>query len=202
MNKEFVYISKDKVAVTDENGKIKVRGAEWDMHDVLVSEDELEALDMCIKVSSDTKIIEKASIDIINKWYKIMAGVSAFIVVSAPIALGMINGLALIGAWALVATLACGYGFHVQRDSIKRINACNCEIKKAKSLKKEINDELKISKELGKSYEVPDYKIGEVVSVDSNEEIDKQDKSLSRAYKTGYKNTPKILVKTRSKTFK
>jgi len=202
MNREFMYLNDKEVAVTNEKGEITKRQAEQDMRNILVSEDKLEALDNRINHLNDNINIEKISVGIIDKWYKVMAVLSAFIVVASPITLGIVNGLGLIGAWAVVAAGACGYGVFSQRDSVKRINGYNREIKKAKSLKREIEEELSFKKELEKDYTVPSHKIGEVVQIDSTKDFEKQDNQLHRAFRVGYKNTPKVLVKTNKNTTK
>lgn len=198
MNREFVYLNNKEVAVTDENGKITKREAEFGMRDVLVSEDKIEDLDSHIKFIKDGIKIEKKSVEIIDKWYKVMAVVSALIVVSAPITLGVASGFGLIGAWAVAAAAACGYGVYSQRDSVKRINGYNRELKRAYLLKNEIRKDLEFSRELNKDYQVPNSKIGEVVKIDSVKDFEEQDKQLHRAFRVGYKNTPKVLVKTKN----
>jgi len=121
MNREFIYLNNNQVAVTDENGKITKRAAEFGMRDVLVSEDKLNDLNTNISCIKDCVKIEKKSIEIINKWYKVMAGVTVALVVAAPLTLGIVNGLGLIGAWTIAGGAACLYGLHSQRDSVKRI---------------------------------------------------------------------------------
>jgi len=53
-------------------------------------------------------------------------------------------------------------------------------------------------KELNKDYQVPNHQVGEVVKIDSVKEFEEQDKQLHRAFRVGYKNTPKVLVKTKN----
>lgn len=202
MNREFVYLNDKEVAVTDENGKITKRPAERDMRNVLVSEDKLDDLNSHIKFLNDGIKIEEASVKIIDKWYKVMAGLSVAIVVAAPLTLGVVNGFGLIGFWAVAAAAACGYGVYSQRDAVKRINGYRREIKRANSLKKEITEDLEFSRELEKDYTVPNHKIGEVVTIDSVKDFEEQDKQLHRAFRVGYKNTPKVLVKTRNSQIK
>ena len=197
MNREFMYLNDKEVAVTDENGKITKRPAERDMRNVLVSEDKLEDLNSHIDYLKGSIRIEEASIKIVDKWYKIMAGLSAFVVIAAPLTLGVANGFGLIGFWAVVAAASCGYGVYSQRDAVKRINGYNREIKRAKSLKREIENDLSFKRELEKDYTVPSHKIGEVVKIDSTKDFEEQDKQLHRAFRVGYKNTPKVLVKTK-----
>ena len=67
MNKEFVYINDETVAVSDEDGKITIRKNQGDMRDVLVSEDKMKILNERIKSSRDGIALEKASIKIIDK---------------------------------------------------------------------------------------------------------------------------------------
>lgn len=198
MNREFMYLNDKEVAVTNEKGEITKRPAERDMRNILVSEDKLEALDNQIDHLKGSIKIEEASVKIIDKWYKVMAGLSAFIVITAPLTLGIANGLGLIGFWAVVSAAACGYGVYSQRDAVKRINGYNREIKRAKSLKAEIENDLSFTKELEKDYTVPSHKIGEVVKIDSTKDFEQQDNQLHRAFRVGYKNTPKVLVKTRN----
>ncbi|MBQ7104619.1 MAG: hypothetical protein IJN90_02050 [Bacilli bacterium] len=196
MNREFVYLNNEKVAVTDENGKITVRDAELGMRDVLVNEDKIEDLDSNISRLRESIKIENTSIKLINKWYKVMAGISAVIVIGAPIGLGIINGLGLIGAWAVAATAACGYGLYTQRDSHKRINGYRKEIQKSKQLKASCEKELELSREYNKDYKVPSSLVGSVVEIDSMKDFERQDASLHRAFRIGYREEPKILVKT------
>ncbi len=196
MNREFVYLNNEKVAVTDENGKITVRDAELGMRDVLVNEDKIEDLDSNISRLRESIKIENTSIKLINKWYKIMAGISAVIVIGAPIGLGIINGLGLIGAWAVAATAACGYGLYTQRDSHKRINGYRKEIQRSKQLKASCEKELELSREYNKDYKVPSSLVGSVVEIDSMKDFERQDASLHRAFRIGYREEPKILVKT------
>ena len=99
MNREFIYLNNNQVAVTDEKGKITKRAAEFGMRDVLVSEDKLNDLNTNISCIKDCVKIEKKSIELINKWYKVMAGFTVALAVVSPIALGIVNGLGLIGAW-------------------------------------------------------------------------------------------------------
>lgn len=197
MNKEFIYLNNREVAVTDENGQITKHEAERGMRDVLVSEDKLTDLNSHIKFLQDGIKIEKASVEIIDKWYKVMGVLSIGIVIAAPITLGIVNGLALIGGWAVAVAAACGYGIYSQRDSVKRINGYNKEIKRAKSLKNEIEKDLEFSRELNQGYEVPNSKVGEVVKIDAVKDFEEQDQQLHRAFRVGYKNAPKVLVKTR-----
>lgn len=196
MNKEFIYLNDEKVAVTDENGKITVRDAELSMRDVLVNEDKIKDLDSNISRVRESAKIENESIKIINKWYKVMAVISAVIVIGAPISLGILKGLGLIGAWAVAATAACGYGLYTQRDSHKRINGYRKVIQRSKQLKVSCEKELELSREYNKDYKVPSSLVGSVVEVDSMKDFEKQDASLHRAFKLGYKEEPKILVKT------
>lgn len=202
MNREFIYLNDKEIAVTDENGKITKRPAERDMRNILVSEDKLEDLDSHIKFLNDGIKIEEASVKLIDKWYKIMAGISAVIVITAPFTLGIANGFGLIGFWAVVSAAACGYGVYSQRDAVKRINGYRREIKRANSLKKEITEDLEFTRELEKDYTVPSHKVGEVVTIDSSKDFEQQDNQLHRAFRVGYKNTPKVLVKTRSNQIK
>lgn len=203
MNREFIYIDNNKVAVADDEGKITVREAERDMRDILVSEDKLSDLNTHIKSIRDAKIIEKASIELIDKWYKVMGIVSLAIAVTAPITLGITSGLCLIGGWAVVAAAACGYGLHCQRDSVKRINGYNKELKRAKDLKRKINEELEFTRELNKDCPVStNNKVGEIVKIDSVKDFEEQDRSLNSAFRFGYKNTPKVLVKTKKNASK
>lgn len=196
MNREFIYVSNNEVAVTNEKGEITKRPAERDMRNILVAEDKLEDLNNQIKYSHEGIKIEKASVKLIDKWYKVMAGVSAFIAVTAPLTLGFTNGFSLVGIWAVVAAASCGYGLYTQRDSVKRINGYNNEIRRAKSLKAEIEHDLAFANELEVEYTVPKEQIGEIVKIDSTKDFDEQDQKLHRAFRVGYKNTPKVLVKT------
>ena len=70
------------------------------------------------------------------------------------------------------------------------------------SLKKEITEDLEFTRELEKDYTVPSHKVGEVVTIDSSKDFEKQDNQLHRAFRVGYKNTPKVLVKTRNNQIK
>lgn len=198
MNREFVYLNNKEVAVTDENGKITKRDAEFGMRDVLVSEDKLNDLNTNISCIKDCVKIEKKSIEIINKWYKVMAGVTIALAITAPITLGIVNGLGLIGAWTIFGGAACCYGVYSQRDSVKRINGYHRELKRAFSLRNQIKSELEFTRDLNKNYEVPSHQIGEVVKIDAIKDFEEQDKQLHRAFKAGYKNTPKVLVKTKN----
>ncbi len=199
MNREFIYLNNNQVAVTDEKGKITKRAAEFGMRDVLVSEDKLNDLNTNISCIKDCVKIEKKSIELINKWYKVMAGFTVALAVVSPIALGIVNGLGLIGAWTIAGGAACLYGLHSQRDSVKRINGYHRELKRAFALKREIKSELEFKRDLNKDYQVPNHQIGEVVKIDSVKDFEEQDKQLHRAFRVGYKNTPKVLVKTKNK---
>lgn len=196
MNREFIYLSNEKVAVTDENGKITVRDAELDMRDVLVNEDRIEDLNNNIRRLKESIKIENMSIKLMNKYYKVIALVSAVIVIGAPLTLGIVNGLGLIGAWAVAAALSCGYGLYSQRDSHKRINGYRKEIIRSKQIKANCEKNIELSREFNKDYNVPSTFIGNVVTIDSTKEFEKQDASLHRAFRIGYKEEPKILVKT------
>lgn len=198
MNREFIYINNKEVAVTDEKGQITVRDAEKNMRDVLVSEDKIEDLDNRIDFINDGIKIEKASISAIDKWYKVMGVISAGIVVGAPIALGFASGFGVIGIWAVACACACGYGIYSQRDSVKRINGYKKELKRAKLLKKDLTDDLALSREYNKEYQVPNAKIGEVEKINAVKDFAEQDAKLNRAFRVGFKNTPKVLVKTKN----
>lgn len=197
MNKEFVYINDETVAVSDEDGKITIRKNQGDMRDVLVSEDKMKILNERIKSSRDGIALEKASIKIIDKWYKVMAGVSVGVLIAAPITLGLLSGLTLFLGWSTVALLSCAYGRHVQKDSVKRIKGYKSEIKRAIDLKQEVRHDLDFYKEMEKEFGIPKAKVGEVVQVNPYEEIDVQENSLRRAFKKGYREKPKVLVKTK-----
>ena len=198
MNREFVYLNNKEVAVTDENGKITKRDAEFGMRDVLVSEDKLKDLNTTIACTKDCIKIEKTFIDMVDKWYKVIAVAPAVFAVVPPFFIGIANGLGLLGAWTLFAGTACTYGVFSQRNSVKRINGYNRELKKAFSLREQIKSDLEFKRELNKEYEVPNHQVGEVVKIDAVKDFEEQDKQLHRAFKIGYKNTPKVLVKRKT----
>ena len=198
MNREFVYINDDTVAVSNDSGKISIRKAEHNMKNVLVSEDKLDSLDTTIHCAKKGIAIEKKTIELINKWYKVMGGASIVIAITSPFAIGLLSGLGLTLGWLAVAGASCAYGKHVQNDSARRINGHRNEIRRAKELKVKIHDELDFDKELAKDIKLPHEPVGEVVSINHIKEFENQDRTLNYAFYKGYKEKPKTLVKTRS----
>ena len=197
MNKEFVYINNNEVAISDENGHITTRKAEGNMKNILVEEDKIDSLNNTLNNLNISIKEEKTLINIINKWYKVMGAVTLGVAIVAPISMGFISGLCLTGAWAAIASFSCVTGMFTQREAVKRINGYNKEIKRAINLKKESEENLNRYQSMDEEYSVSNALVGDVVQTNALEELEHQDNKLRRAFKAGYKNTPKVLVKTK-----
>ena len=196
MNKEFIYISDDKVAVSDECGHITIREGEGNMKNILTEEDKIEDLKSTIERLVTGIKLEKVSIDMIDKWYKIMAGMVIGAAIVGPVMMGIVGGLKLTLGAAVVAALSSASGVFVQRQAVKRINGYNKEIKRAKKLQQIAEDNLNNYREMNEQYNVKDSLVGEVIQTNSPDELYQQNQKLRTAFKVGYKKTPKVLVKT------
>jgi len=201
MNTEFVYINDNNVAVSDKNGNITIRDAKEEMRDLLVAENKLEDLNITIDDLDENIRIENVSINLINKWYKMMGVLSLGIIVAAPITLGLASGFGLILTWGVAACASCGYGAYNKFDSLRRINGYCEERKKAESLKDEIKKYLEDNELNKQQYNVDDNMIGEVVKVNSSKAFEEQDQKLNTAFHAGYKDKSKVLAKNIRKSF-
>lgn len=198
MNKEFVYINNDKVAISDECGNITIRQGEGNMKNILTEEDKIEALKDNIERLKTSIKLEKVSIDLIDKWYKVMAGLVIGSAITGPFLVGFVGGLKLTLGMAALVALSSASGVFIQRQSVKRINGYRKEIKRAKKLQQESEEILNNYKEMNEEYNITNAPVGEVIQTNSLEELEQQDKKLRRAYNVGYKSTPRVLVKTRN----
>lgn len=192
MNKKFIYLNKEEVAVTDEYGNITVRDVEGSMHKVLVAEDRLEKLDEAIDNLNFNIKEEISLINIIAKWYRVIGIVDVAALVVAPICLGLLSGLTAAGAVVLLSGLACCGAAAIQNKAYKQIAGFKSEVKKAVEIKKEVEKELDNHRVVNDVYSVSNAMVGDVVEVDSEKDLDRQRDRLKRAYNSGYKNKNKV----------